>query len=239
MTGFSGAKYQGFSAKSEAEEFVADNHSDPGHGKKFPAESFDNEFGLLDDSVFAEIDDVCQTQSLVQQPQLSPPAHQPGTGDCFYFAKGQCFKGSKCTYRHLATDGSLVTVQEPSASKPKFDTSVPHASCGFKLRKKGEAASNATFPALAAGALKGKQNVGLCVKNGEVRFQFNYVKVAIDTIKACILGRRYDPDAKQWVAPLEALPECVALFEHFGRKVRVRVRVRVGVWVRLRLRIKN
>ena len=63
--------------------------------------------------------------------------------------------------------------------------------------------------------------MALIVKDGLCRFQFRYDKAAIEAIKACIPGRKYDAAAKEWTAPLEALPDCVALYGHFGRQVGV------------------
>jgi len=178
-------------------------------------ESFDDEFGDIDNSMLSEIDDVLSQQASQQKP---PRRH----GECFYFPEGKCFKGAKCPYKHLNPDGIPATIVQSPKQSPKLVPKGTNVRATFRISRRDRAGggnTTASLPSSAEGVLRGKQNVSLYIQGGEVWFQFNYVKPAIDAIKECIKGRRYDQAKKQWAAPLEALPDCVKLFEHMGRKV--------------------
>jgi len=203
VKGFANAVFKSFKTEQEAIQFADSNEM----VKEEPQSQFENEFGDMDETLLSQSCDATHAS------QPDPAERQPPQGECFYYPKGKCFKGAQCTYRHVNPDGT--SNDPPKIDTPRLLNPPKVAPCSFQLRKSGAAAPS--MPASAAGCLKHKQNVSLCVRNGEVLFQFNYVKEAIDAIKICIKGRRWEAAAKQWAAPLESLPDCVALYEHFGR----------------------
>ena len=129
---------------------------------------------------------------------------------CFYWP-GRCQKGSSCPFMH-----------DPKATMPTA-TFLQNAAVvtGEFVLTKAAAAGAPALPAHCHDILKGKQGVNLYLSGGSVVWQFKYNREAIDAIKQHVTDRKWDPslgDKGSWVAPLKSLPECIALYEHFGRQ---------------------
>ena len=59
--------------------------------------------------------------------------------------------------------------------------------------------------------------MNLYIKDNAVVWQFSYNATVIAAVKT-IKGRKYDPQLKSWLCPLESLPECVSLYKYMGRE---------------------
>ena len=213
--GWPGAVFKGFKCHEDAQQYFSSVAMSitPSDAKvtllEIPdSHDFDDEFGSLDVAALDEIEN--QVALLQSQTTQLPRNPQPDE---------RANKGAKCPFK-TGTDTS------PKPQMPKVVEAPKTTPFTFCVRKKDDPARTASFPASCSNALARKQNVSLTIKQGEVWWQFNYNKVVIDAVKECIKGRRYDGATKQWVCPIETLPECVALFEFCGRKVDKEVKQR-------------
>ena len=119
----------------------------------------------------------------------------------------------------LLKQSANVTESPPKAAAKGGDAFnlMMSASKSKSKAKKNDEINKYNFPEIYKNALKRKQNVNLYIKDNAVVWQFSYNATVIAAVKT-IKGRKYDPQLKSWLCPLESLPECVSLYKYMGRE---------------------